>query len=133
MWCVWNPGRKRAAALPDMEPDGERVDALRGGRRGAVPHRAGSRGPLARLPDARRVGALAGGGVGTVVDERRATAGRRAAGREGLASQLRELEAFVAKTEAAGETMPPAAMEMIARLREIVRALDGLTSSLGDE
>ena len=56
-----------------------------------------------------------------------------AAGREGLATQLRELEAFVASSEAAGEQLPPEAMEMIARLREIVRALDGLTSSLESE
>jgi hypothetical protein len=56
-----------------------------------------------------------------------------AAGREGLAAQLRELEAFVAESEAAGEALPPEAAEMIARLREIVRALDGLTSSLGGE
>jgi hypothetical protein len=56
-----------------------------------------------------------------------------AAGREGLASQLRELEAFVARSAAQGEEMPPEAIEMIARLREIVSALDGLTSSLGKE
>jgi hypothetical protein len=55
------------------------------------------------------------------------------AGREGLASQLRDLEAFIAKTEAAGEPPPPEALEMIARLREIVSALDALTSSLGEE
>lgn len=55
-----------------------------------------------------------------------------AAGREGLATQLRELEAFVARSEADGEPLPPEAVEMIARLREIVRALDGLTSSLRD-
>jgi hypothetical protein len=54
-------------------------------------------------------------------------------GRDGLVSQLRELEAFVAKSEAAGEPLPPAAHEMVERLREIVRAIDGLTSSLGDE
>jgi hypothetical protein len=54
------------------------------------------------------------------------------AGREGLAAQLRELEAFVARSDAAGEPLPPEAMEMVARLREIVKALDGLTSSLGD-
>lgn len=54
------------------------------------------------------------------------------AGREGLASQLRELEAFVARTEAEGEELPREATEMIARLREIVLALDGLTSSLGE-
>lgn len=56
-----------------------------------------------------------------------------AAGREGLASQLRDLEAFVAESEAAGEPLPPEATAMIERLREIVRALDGLTSSLGEE
>jgi hypothetical protein len=53
-------------------------------------------------------------------------------GLEGLAAQLRELEAFVARADAAGEPLPPEAMEMMARLREIVKALDGLTSSLGD-
>ena len=56
-----------------------------------------------------------------------------AAGREGLAAQLRELEAFVARSEAEGEALPPQAIEMIERLREIVRALDGLTSSLEEE
>jgi hypothetical protein len=53
-----------------------------------------------------------------------------AAARDGLASQLRELEAFVAKADAEGESLPPEAKEMIERLREVVRALDGLTSSL---
>jgi hypothetical protein len=56
-----------------------------------------------------------------------------AAGRAGLALQLRALEAFAEKSEAAGESLPPEAAEMIARLREIVRALDGLASSLGEE
>jgi hypothetical protein len=56
-----------------------------------------------------------------------------ATGREGLATQLRELEEFVAKSEAAGEPLPPEALEMVARLREIVTALDGLTSSLHEE
>ena len=52
------------------------------------------------------------------------------AGREALASQLRELEAFVAQSENSGDALPPAAAEMIERLREIVRALDGLTASI---
>jgi ribosomal protein S18 acetylase RimI-like enzyme len=52
-----------------------------------------------------------------------------AAGRDGLASQLRELEAYVADAAAAGETLPGEAVEMVARLRELVRALDGLASS----
>jgi ribosomal protein S18 acetylase RimI-like enzyme len=52
-----------------------------------------------------------------------------AAGRDGLATQLRELETYVADVEATGRTLPPEATEMIARLRELVRALDGLTAS----
>ena len=53
-----------------------------------------------------------------------------AAGRAGLATQLRELEAFAARSESAGDALPAEAIEMIARLREIVQALDGLTASL---
>ena len=53
--------------------------------------------------------------------------------REGLAAQLKELEAFVARSGEEGEELPPAVTEMVARLREIVAALDGLTSSLGGE
>jgi hypothetical protein len=56
-----------------------------------------------------------------------------AAGREGLATQLRELEAYIARAESAGDTLPAGAVEMIERLREIVRALDGLASSFDDE
>ena len=54
------------------------------------------------------------------------------AGRAGLAAQLRELEAFVERSDARGDELPPEAMEMIARLREIVQALDGLTSSMAE-
>jgi hypothetical protein len=52
--------------------------------------------------------------------------------RDGLAQQLRQLEDFVAKTESQGGEMPPEAVEMIARLREIMDALDGLSASFGD-
>lgn len=51
--------------------------------------------------------------------------------RDGLATQLRQLEDFVARAESDGEDLPPAALEMIARLREIMQALDGLSSTLG--
>ncbi|MES2177478.1 MAG: hypothetical protein V4550_06400 [Gemmatimonadota bacterium] len=51
--------------------------------------------------------------------------------REGLATQLKQLEAFVARTEQSGEELPPEALEMISRLREIVTALDGLAATLG--
>ncbi len=52
--------------------------------------------------------------------------------REGLAQQLRQLEDFVTRTESEGGEMPAEAVEMIARLREIMAALDGLSASMGD-
>jgi putative acetyltransferase len=55
--------------------------------------------------------------------------GAASAGRDGLANQLRELEAYVASSAAAGQALPPEAVEMVARLRELVRALDGLAAS----
>ena len=51
--------------------------------------------------------------------------------RAGLAAQLQQLEDYVARAEAAGDELPPEALEMIARLRDIVRALDALASSIG--
>ena len=66
-------------------------------------------------------------------DEPRDEAASAAAGREGLAAQLRQLEAFAARSVSAGEALPPQAVEMIARLREIVQALDGLTASMARE
>lgn len=56
-----------------------------------------------------------------------------ASGRDGLATQLRALEEFVARSESHGDALPPEAIEMIARLREIVHALDGLTASMAAE
>jgi hypothetical protein len=53
--------------------------------------------------------------------------------REGLAQQLRQLEEFVTRTESEGGEMPAEAVEMIARLREIMEALDGLSASMGDD
>ena len=53
-----------------------------------------------------------------------------ASGRDGLVAQLRQLEAFVERSESAGDPLPPEAMHMIVRLREIVQALDGLTASM---
>ena len=52
--------------------------------------------------------------------------------REGLAAQLRQLEAFVARAESDGDALPPEAMEMVARLREIMHALDGLSSTFDE-
>jgi hypothetical protein len=55
-----------------------------------------------------------------------------AAGRADLVAQLRQLEAFAARTVSEGDAVPPQATEMIAHLREIVQALDGLTASLAE-
>jgi hypothetical protein len=49
--------------------------------------------------------------------------------RESLADQLRQLEAFVATAESQGDALPPEAVEMVVRLKEIMEALDGLATS----
>ncbi|MBA3673165.1 MAG: hypothetical protein H0W68_14235 [Gemmatimonadaceae bacterium] len=59
-----------------------------------------------------------------------ATNGEPADPRAPLAAQLQELELFVARLESDGEELPPEAVVMVARLREIVQALDGLSASL---
>ncbi len=53
--------------------------------------------------------------------------------RAGLAAQLQQLENYVSKAAADGDDLPPEALEMIARLREILRALDALTSSIAGD
>ena len=63
------------------------------------------------------------------VDEDAATA---ASGRASLAAQLRQLEDFAARAASEGDSVPPQATEMIAHLREIVQALDGLTASTAE-
>jgi uncharacterized membrane protein YccC len=55
-----------------------------------------------------------------------------AVGRASLAAQLRQLEDFAARAVSEGDTVPPQATEMIAHLREIVQALDGLTRSMAE-
>ena len=53
-----------------------------------------------------------------------------AGGRGDLAAQMKRLEAFVANAHARGEEVPPEAGLMIARLKELVGALDDLTKSM---
>lgn len=56
-----------------------------------------------------------------------------ATGRASLAAQLRQLEDFAARAASDGDSVPPQATEMIAHLREIVQALDGLAASMADQ
>ena len=55
-----------------------------------------------------------------------------AVGRASLAAQLRQLEDFAARAVSEGDSVPQQATEMIAHLREIVQALDGLTASMAE-
>jgi len=55
-----------------------------------------------------------------------------AVGRASLAAQLRQLEDFAARAASEGDSVPPQATEMIAHLREIVQALDGLAASMAE-
>jgi hypothetical protein len=45
------------------------------------------------------------------------------------ADAVAELEAFIARTEAAGEPVPPEARVMLAHLKELMAALEGLRTS----
>jgi hypothetical protein len=48
------------------------------------------------------------------------------------ADPVAELEAFIARTEASGEQVPPEARVMLARLRELMDALKGLSASFDE-
>jgi hypothetical protein len=53
-----------------------------------------------------------------------------AGGRGDLAAQMQRLEAYVAGARARGEEVPAEAGAMLARLKELVGALDDLTKSM---
>ena len=56
-----------------------------------------------------------------------------AGGRGDLAAQMQRLEAYVADAQARGEEVPPEAVLMIARMRELIGALDDLTKSIAQQ
>ena len=66
-------------------------------------------------------------------DATRDDAVNAATGKADLLAQLRQLEDFAARTALEGDSLPPQATEMIAHLREIVQALDGLTASMAEQ
>jgi len=56
--------------------------------------------------------------------------GQPAEDRDAFATSLAALEAQIAAAETRGASVPPEAHEMVMRLREVVAALDGLTTTL---
>ena len=51
---------------------------------------------------------------------------------EAFAAHADELEARIAEAESRGEPLPPQAHAMLASLRELARAVEGLRASMGD-
>jgi glucose-6-phosphate 1-epimerase len=126
---VWNPGAAAAAELKDMEPDGE--------RRMVCVEAAVVQTPVSLAPRQRWWGSQTFTARSRATEhlERGMSAEEESPNsdpRVGLTAQLRQLEEFVARTEQSGEELPPEAAEMVARLREIMLALEGLTSTFGD-
>jgi glucose-6-phosphate 1-epimerase len=130
---VWNPGATKAAAFTDMEPGGERhmlcIEA------GAIqepvnlaPGQAWSATQTLIVTDdaaedAPPLDALPSGAAAEDLLTPEA--------RKDFAEKLQQLEAFMEKTKATGEEVPPEALELVTHLREIIDALTGLTKELG--
>ena len=127
---IWNPGARKAAALDDMEPDGERhmvcIEA------GAI------QSPVTLVPGGRWSGTqtlvASPASDETHLEDSGATfvaPDVSADPRQDLALKLQQLEDFVARARSSGEELPPEAVEVVEHLREIMRALDGLGRELG--
>jgi len=127
---IWNPGAQKAAALDDMEPGGERrmvcIEA------GAI------RSPVTLEPT--RTWSATQTLIASVDPDPNDTSQSEHTppalavspdARQDLALKLQQLEDFVARAESAGEELPPEAVEVVNHLREIMRALDGLTKEAG--
>jgi glucose-6-phosphate 1-epimerase len=125
---IWNPGAEKAAALDDMEVGGERhmVCIEAGAIQSPVTLAPGSTWSATQT----LIAAVDADG------ERDAEAGAPFHGlapdaREDFVRQLREIEAFIARAESTGDELPPEAVLVMTHLKEIMSALDGLTSELG--
>lgn len=127
---VWNPGAAKAAAMDDMEPDGDRhmvcieAAAIQPGVRLEPGARWTGRQTL-MATDYKPLDAM------SEIEESLATPAALPDPRHDLALKLREMEDFVARAQASGEEYPPQALELVKHLRDIVRALDGLTTEMG--
>jgi glucose-6-phosphate 1-epimerase len=126
---IWNPGAQKAAALDDMEPGGERR---------MVCIEAGAIQSPVTLEPARTWSATQtlSASVDAVTEDVREVEHSFPAlaysqdARQELALKLQHLEEFVARAESSGEELPSEAVEVVNHLREIMRALDGLTKEL---
>ena len=126
---VWNPGAAKAAALDDMEPGGERhmvcIEA-------AAIHAGVQLEPGATWTGRQTLIATDYQPMDEMseIEEPLATSSIPDP-RHDLALKLREMEDFLARAQANGEEYPPQALELVKHLRDIIRALDGLTSEMG--
>jgi len=128
---IWNPGAEKAAELKDMEPGGE--------RRMLCIEAAVVQMPVVLEPGRRWSGTqtliAAGENRVTQTHEDGMSAAESTpvatTARDEFAAQLRQLEEFVARAESKGEELPPQAAEMMSRVREIMDALDGLSTIIG--
>lgn len=127
---VWNPGAEKAAALDDMEPGGERrmVCIEAGAIQSPVTLEAGrtwsGSQTLTALPDAPSNATSEASHSASGLD-------MSPDARMDLALKLQQVEEFIARADSSGEEIPPEAREVVTHLREIVRALEGLTRELG--
>jgi Uncharacterized enzymes related to aldose 1-epimerase len=127
---IWNPGAVKAAAMDDMEPGGERhmvcveAAAIQSGVRLEPGARWTGRQTL-MATDFQPIDAM------SEIEESLAIPATIPDPRHDLALKLREMEDFVARAQASGEEYPPQALELVKHLRDIVRALDGLTTEMG--
>lgn len=124
---IWNPGATKAVALDDLEPGGDRrmvcIEA------GVI------QAPVSLEPGHSWAGTQTLTATDDSTDdmtdpEQPLSLPTSTDPREDLGIKLRALEEFVARAESSGEELPPEAILVVAHLREIMSALDGLTKEL---
>ena len=128
---IWNPGVQKAAALDDMESGGERrmvcIEA------GVIQSRVTLEPGRAWSATQTLIASVdADTDVARASEHASPTLAVSRDARQDLALKLQQLEEFVARADSSGEEMPPEAVEVVNHLREIMRALDGLTKEVGN-
>jgi glucose-6-phosphate 1-epimerase len=130
---VWNPGATKAAAFTDMEPGGERhmlcIEA--GAIQEPVNLAPGQTWSATQTLIVTDDAAEDAPPLDALTFDARPAVPFSAEAREDLDAKMQLMEAFAEKAKAAGEDVPPEVLEVMAHLRRIIEALDGLTKELG--